>query len=245
MSKSVKRVVIIGASNGIGRAVAQSFLDKGHYVNGVDLEDQAISGERYRHYLCDLSDVRSVDDVCKELEKEAVTDLVYCAAEQHIFPSLEPDLKLIHRMLTTNVVSGWHIIARIQKKRLEVGTALNSVVLVSSVHAIATSGSIAGYAMTKAALSSLVRSLAIDLAPHKTRVNGVIPGAVKTRMLTAHLTDDDLEKLASRQLVDHIADPSEIAGAIAFLASDEATYVTGQNFIIDGGVLALLATEAD
>lgn len=241
----MKNIVVVGAANGIGQATAQLFLDKGANVYGVDLEEQHTNSKNYTHYLCDLSDMHAVERICQQLEKETITDVVYCAAEQHVFPSLKPDLELIHRMLTTNVTSAWHIITRIQSALVDRGSKLNSVVLVSSVHALATSGSIAGYAMTKAALSSLVRSLAIDLAPNKTRVNGVIPGAVKTRMLTAHLTDADLQKLASRQLVDHIAEPSEIAGAIAFLASKEAAYITGQNFIVDGGVLALLATEAD
>ncbi len=241
----MKQRVVVGAANGIGKAVTQRFLDRGDVVLGVDLEKQSISNERYRHFQCDLSSEKAVKGLCQNIMVEEIDDIVYCAAEQHIFSSLEPDLNLVHRMLTTNVTSAWHIIARLQKALIDKKKALNSIVLVSSVHALATSNSMAGYAMTKAALSSLVRSLAIDLAPNKTRVNGIIPGAVKTRMLTAHLDENDLERLAHRQLIDHIAEPKEVAGAIAFLTSDEASYITGQNFIVDGGVLALLATEAD
>lgn len=240
----MKTIIVVGASNGIGKASAEHFLGMGYKVLGVDKESSKIEHQCYQHFSCDLYDSESVHRLGEQVIMYNPTDLVYCAAEQHIFPSINPKLDLLHRMFTVNVASAWQLTSYIQQRKMEDESALSSVVFISSVHAIATSGSIAGYAMSKAALSSLVRSLAIDFSKHRTRVNGIIPGAVKTRMLTDHLSDDDLAKLAKRQLVDHIAEPKEIAGAVAFLTSHEASYITGQNFIVDGGVLALLATEA-
>lgn len=234
----MKKVLVVGASNGIGKATAEYFLNNNDTVIGIDRELATISHTNYEHVTCDLGDTESVTNRGAEIAQKGVTDMVYCVAEQHLFSSLEPDLALLERMFTTNVASAWKIIALLQKQR-----PLQSVVLVSSVHALVTSKSIAGYALTKAALSSLVRSLAIDYAPQGTRVNGVVPGAVNTRMLTDHLNETELKKLAERQLINHIGAPSEIASVIGFLVSDGASFITGQNIVADGGVLSLLATE--
>lgn len=239
-----KKVLVVGAASGIGEATVQQLLKSDQYdVIGVDIQASSTQSDRYQHILCDLSNTQEVTLLTDRLPAETIDSVIYCAAEQHLFPILQLDLEVVKRMVDVNVLAAWVIVASIQQRKLDNRNALKAVVLVSSVHAVATSPNIAGYAMTKAALSSLVRSFAIEFSPHKTRVNGIIPGAAMTRMFTDHFDMSTKDTYIKKQLIDRIAHPNEIAESILFLISDSSTYMTGQNMIVDGGALSQLATE--
>jgi len=126
-----------------------------------------------------------------------------------------------------------------------------AVVNVSSVHAVATSGGIAAYATSKAALVGMTRAAAIELAPSGIRVNAVLPGAIDTPMLQAGAqrrgaasVHDALSALESRTPLGRVAQPGEIAHAILFLSdSARSSFMTGQSLIVDGGATTQLSTE--
>ncbi len=130
-------------------------------------------------------------------------------------------------------------------------SARGTAVVVSSVQGHATQTAVAAYAATKGALNALVRSMAIDEAPYGVRVNAVCPGSVDTPMLrsSARLFSDGSEEGAQRAIDDwgrshplgRVAQPSEIAEVVAFLASPRASFVTGEDIRVDGGLLAMLA----
>ena len=109
------------------------------------------------------------------------------------------------------------------------------IVLVSSVVGLLGSAGQANYAASKAGLVGLARSLARELGSRRITVNVVAPGPVATDM-TAALGDDRLAELTSMVPLDALADPDEIAGAVAFLASDDAAYITGAVIPVDGGL---------
>jgi len=94
------------------------------------------------------------------------------------------------------------------------------------------------YAASKGGVSALVRSLALDYAPHGIRVNAVVPGATDTGMLTAAPREELLERARHEIPLGRIADPSEVAEAVVWLWSDAASYVTGSHLVVDGGLLA-------
>jgi NAD(P)-dependent dehydrogenase (short-subunit alcohol dehydrogenase family) len=119
-----------------------------------------------------------------------------------------------------------------------------AIVNVSSVHAIATSSGVGSYAASKGGLLALTRSMAIEFARDNIRVNAILPGAVDTPMLSAHLDQIRLENLAKRTVNGRIGMPFEIAHAIYFLADDEQpSFMTGQSIVVDGGATAKLSTE--
>jgi NAD(P)-dependent dehydrogenase (short-subunit alcohol dehydrogenase family) len=128
-----------------------------------------------------------------------------------------------------------------------------AIVIVSSVHALATSANIAAYAASKGALAALTRALAIELSPDRLRVNAILPGAVDTPMLREGLgrghvkgekMADLMEQLGAKHLIGRVGRPEEIAEAILFLAdSDYSSFITGQALIVDGGATARLSTE--
>jgi NAD(P)-dependent dehydrogenase (short-subunit alcohol dehydrogenase family) len=124
-----------------------------------------------------------------------------------------------------------------------------SVVVVSSVHARATTGGLTAYATTKAALEGWVRSAALDLGP-EIRVNAVAPGAIDTPKLRegfARWGDESAEErkavLRERTALGRIGDPADVAGAVSFLIGDDARFVTGAVLIVDGGATARLGSE--
>jgi len=129
-----------------------------------------------------------------------------------------------------------------------------AVVNVGSVHALATSKSMAAYAASKGAVLALTRSMAIEMAADGIRANAVLPGAVDTGMLReglsrAHAGTGDMEerlrRLGRRHPLGRVGQPAEIAKSILFLADNaQSGFITGQSLAVDGGATAVLSTEA-
>jgi 3-oxoacyl-[acyl-carrier protein] reductase len=109
------------------------------------------------------------------------------------------------------------------------------IVNISSIKATGTSVTRTAYSASKAALNSLTRSMAIDLAPYGILVNSVSPGFTDTEMTAARLKGEEREKLLARVPLGRLAQPEEVAAAVAWLAGPRNTFVTGQNLVVDGG----------
>jgi NAD(P)-dependent dehydrogenase (short-subunit alcohol dehydrogenase family) len=147
-------------------------------------------------------------------------------------------------------VKGVFLVAKAALPYLRLSTR-GTVVVVSSVQAHATQAGVAAYAASKGALNALVRSMAIDEAPYGVRVNAVCPGSVDTPMLrwSARRFSDGSDE-GTQQAIDdwgrshplgRVAQPVEIAEVVGFLASPRASFVTGEDVRVDGGLLATLA----
>jgi NAD(P)-dependent dehydrogenase (short-subunit alcohol dehydrogenase family) len=118
-----------------------------------------------------------------------------------------------------------------------------AIVNVSSIHAVATLDGFFPYAAAKSALVGLTRSLALDLGPEGIRVNVVLPGFTRTRLVAESIARADDRAAAERRMtaavaLGRIAEPAEVAHVIAFLASPAAAYVTGASLLVDGGLTA-------
>jgi NAD(P)-dependent dehydrogenase (short-subunit alcohol dehydrogenase family) len=122
-----------------------------------------------------------------------------------------------------------------------------SVINISSVQAFASENSISAYAASKAGLLALTRAMALDFAADGVRVNAVCPGAVQSGMMEAALKGETnpegaIEKIGKSIPLGRVGQPEDIASAVYFLASPEASYVTGAALVVDGGLLARLST---
>ncbi|MEI8333722.1 MAG: SDR family oxidoreductase, partial [Chloroflexota bacterium] len=152
--------------------------------------------------------------------------------------ALDLDVDGFRRVLDVNVV-GLFIAARAAAERMAADGDGGAIVVVASVNGLIAEADFADYNASKGGAVLLARSLARDLAPRGIRVNAICPGYTRTPMTAGYLDDPDtLARIVGRIPLGRVAEPDEIAGAVAFLCSDDASYVTGASLVVDGGWIA-------
>jgi len=238
-------VLITGAAGGIGRATVQLFAEKGWKVIGVDRsdfgEDFPENGAFIRKDIAEPENLEAIYDEVKRFT-DTLDAVVNNAALQVVKPLVETSVEEWDAVMASNLRSVF-LGARLAHPLLK-NKGGGAIVNVSSVHAIATSPGVSSYAASKGGLLALTRSMAIEFAEDNIRVNAILPGAVDTPMLTAHLDKERLENLARRTVNGRVGKPSELAHAIYFLADDEqSSFITGTSLLVDGGATAKLSTE--
>lgn len=253
-----RSAVVTGAARGIGYAVAEKLLREGARVVISDIDTEA--GHRAEEDLANLGRVQFVKaDVARKLDVhnlvavavEAFGDidvLVNNAGIVHAADFLSLREEDFDRVLSVNLKGAFlagQAAARFMVDKVMAGGAAGSIVNISSVNAVLAIPDQVPYAVSKGGLAQLTRVMALALAPHGIRVNAVGPGSIATDMLDAVVTDPAARaKVMSRTPLGRVGEPSEIAAIVAFLASDAASYVTGQTIYADGGRLPLNYTMA-
>ena len=241
-----KRVVLItGAAGGIGRATVALFYEKGWRVIGVDRSAVYDSFPDDGIFIqADISDPAQLERIYQRVHEFTITldAVINNAALQIVKPLLETTAEEWDLVMASNLRSVF-LGAKLSHPLLKNGGG-GAIVNVSSVHAIATSPHVSSYAASKGGLLALTRSMAIEFAADNIRVNAILPGAVDTPMLSAHLDKSRLENLARKTVNGRIGKPLELAHAIYFLADEEqSSFMTGQSMVVDGGATAKLSTE--
>ncbi len=240
-----KHVVITGACGGIGRSTVQKFADNGYNVIGIDIKEpkQQWKGDFYH---VDISSPKDISNFSNQLEERniKIDSLINIASIVYYKSILQTSIAEWTDTFSTNVRSIFLLVKNLYDKL----NKPSSIVNVGSVHSIATSKEIGVYAASKGAIEAFTRALALELSP-EIRVNCILPGAVKTPMLTAGLSrgkksiDSNLKKLENKTPLKRIGHPNEIADVIYFLSSCKNSFMTGASVIVDGGALAKLSTE--
>jgi NAD(P)-dependent dehydrogenase (short-subunit alcohol dehydrogenase family) len=249
-----RSVLVTGAATGIGRATAQYLAADGASVLGIGLdgdegrefaEKAAVDGLPFRFREADLTDESAVRaGVAAAIEAFGRIDAVVNAAGIYETGKRLEDLSDAEwdRTIAVNLTAIFRVCRAVLPHIRAAGGG--SVVNISSVHALATVPGVPAYAASKAGVLGLSRQMALDYAVDRIRVNAVIVGSVATRM-----TLDGLEAAGGAEAIGlsfeknrapRIADPEEIARAIGFLISDDASFVTGSGFVVDGGLTALV-----
>ena len=235
-----KTILITGASAGIGRATAIECSKLGAEViitarNHNKLQETLgmLEGDGHQMVICDLQDEEQINTLVETLP--SINGLVNNAGVNKLVPIQflkENDLQTV---LKVNTISPIMLLQRSLKKKKLLQSS--SVVFTSSIAAIgSTAVGEAIYTASKGAISSFVKEAAQELAKKQIRVNAVCPGMVKTDMSDSYdLNNGENEDLSNYPL-GRYAEPREIALAIAYLLSDAASWVTGTNLIIDGGL---------
>jgi NAD(P)-dependent dehydrogenase (short-subunit alcohol dehydrogenase family) len=228
--------VVTGAASGIGRAVARQLAAEGALVVGIDSD-----GAGLRAALADLPGAHSVvGDVTSVVADEELirADVLVNAAailERHAF--LEHPLDAWQRTLAVNLLAPQRLSRAFARARIAAGVP-GAIVNVCSIESHVALPGHAAYTASKSALLLLTRAFALELAPHGIRVNAIAPGVTETGMNAAVRADPArTAALLERIPLGRFATSEEQAAGVLFLASPEASYVTGATLSIDGGWL--------
>ncbi|MDB5511093.1 MAG: oxidoreductase [Enterovirga sp.] len=236
-------VIVTGGAGGIGLATARRFASEGARVVVADLngdaaakaaEAMAAEGSDALALPCDVSDEAAVEAaVAATLARCGRLDVVVNNAGAMLFKPLEQYTPADwNRILGIDLMGAVHF-----TRQAFLHMTGGAIVNVASVHAERTSPLVAPYAAAKAALLSLTRSAAIEGAARKIRVNAVVPGAIDTPMLW---DNPNVRSGAETISPGDVGKAENVAAAIAYLASEDATFVTGTALAVDGGRLGRL-----
>ncbi|WP_049979714.1 SDR family NAD(P)-dependent oxidoreductase [Halolamina rubra] len=234
-----KVAVVTGGSTGIGRAIAAKFREYGAEVvianRSADAGREAAEALDCTFTQCDVS---SYDEV------QALVD---ATVEEHGRLDVMVNNAGIGRVGTVEEMDldDWHDVMRINLNGVMHGTRAalphlkaseGSVINVASIYGLVAGPGATAYATAKGAIVNFTRSVAVDYAAQNVRVNSICPGFVETPMTEPTFEDEEFyEYVHGRTPMGRVAQPEEIAGVAMFLASDEASYVTGANIPVDGG----------
>lgn len=234
-----KKALVTGGANGIGLAISTALSTAGAEVWIADLVR-----ERPADVAAKLNGRGVVADVTDRASLEAAFDAmgtpdVVCANAGTVMPATldATTTEIWERTLAVNLSGVFHTVqaaaARMKPQRR------GSIVITASTNSYDGEAGLTAYNATKAGLLGIVHTVANELGPYQIRVNAVCPGLIRTRLTAGHFASADLLKDYFRHIpLGRGGEPSEVAAAVAFLASDSASYITGATLFVDGGQMA-------
>jgi meso-butanediol dehydrogenase/(S,S)-butanediol dehydrogenase/diacetyl reductase len=238
-----KRVVITGGAGGIGAATARRFLAEGARVAVLDRDDAAL--RRLEREVTGLDaalagDVSDPGDVVRAFEEldglwQGLDVLVNNAGISIRHPFLKVTPQEWRQVIDVNL-NGVFYVAREAARRMVAGQG-GAILNMGSTNGLMGYPYYAAYNASKAGVIELTRSMALELAP-AVRVNAVCPGWILTPMQAAEYTPEMQRAFADKVPLKKLGSPEDVAALFAFLASDDAAFITGQAFVIDGGEIA-------
>jgi NAD(P)-dependent dehydrogenase (short-subunit alcohol dehydrogenase family) len=247
-----KIAIVTGAGTGIGAAIARRFAEDGatvcvtgrkqEQIEAVAAEITASGGDALARVL-DVRSSEQYETVFDELlERYRRIDIVVANAARagtaaYIGPLIDVSDEEWNDIIAINLTGVFYAARAAAKRMIPQGSG--SIITIGSVNSFRPEGDVPAYAASKGGVLLLTRSLARDLAPHGIRVNGIAPGATATENILEGIRLRGLtnEQVAERIPLGRQAGPEEIASVAAFLASDDASYVTGEMIVVDGGML--------
>lgn len=243
MELTGKRILVTGASSGIGRAVAILLSELGADVVITGRNEERLTEtfnmlveKNHTKIAFDLTDFDSYDDLFKQIRNsgEKLTGLVHCAGIAKIIPIKVVSVHNITEMMQVNFVSFMELVKHFSKRTNSSG---GSIVCMSAINAHYPQKCMSVYAASKGALEMAVSSLAVELFEKGFRVNAIVPGPIKTAMAEqSSSVAGEESNIVGRQLIP-LGEPEDVANMAAYLMSDASRFITGRNVYVDGGRL--------
>ena len=246
-----KTILITGAAAGIGRACAEAFARAGGQVVLSDIDEEKCDaaaetiekehGAETASFFCDVAD----DDACAALVKKSIDrfgqiDVLINNAGVIVKGSiLDLDPNDFDRVLNVNLRS-YFVLTQLAAQHMVKRKIKGSIINMSSLNSVLAIPDQIAYVTSKGGLQQLTKASALGLAEHGVRVNAIGPGSIMTDILKVVMNDEAArQKILARTPLGRVGAPEEIANVALFLASDMASYITGQTIFPDGGRSAL------
>jgi NAD(P)-dependent dehydrogenase (short-subunit alcohol dehydrogenase family) len=240
-----KKILITGASSGIGRQCAISCSQMGANVVLLGRNEQRLSktfnllskGE-HLYYSIDLTEYEKIESVISDAVQKVgkIDGFIHAAGIEKTLPLNMMKLPIYNELFGINVIAGFEIAKCLTKKKY-ISNEKASFVFIASIMSIVANAGLTGYCASKGALVSGCKSMSIELAKKKIRVNTISPGYIQTEMMEQaekRMSDEEMKQLRSGFLLG-IGNCEDVANACIYFLSDASKWVTGTNFIIDGG----------
>lgn len=231
----MRTALVTGGARGIGAAIVARLRADGCAVASLDIIDPDTPREGMLDVPCDISDpaavAAAVERVTRELSAPAI--VVHCAAFQIVAPFPQLTAAEWDRTFRVNVDGAFHVIQAALPGLRAAGDG-RIVVITSSSYFTPPPGMV-HYVASKGALTGLVRALSTELGDAGITVNAVAPGLTATENARRDIPEEHFALVRSRQAVPRTGEPEDIAAAVAFLASEDAAFITGQTVLVDGG----------
>jgi NAD(P)-dependent dehydrogenase (short-subunit alcohol dehydrogenase family) len=242
-------VVVTGGASGIGAAAARLFAEEDAHVAVVDRAPpprrEAPQSQRIRTYTADVSDELELERALANIERDlGGIDVMYAnAAVESTLACTATTIEHWNQVMAVNA-TGTFLACRYALRSMIARGGGGSLVITGSTRAFITGPDSCSYSASKGALVALMHGMAMEGAPHNVRVNAVLPGAIRTPMLEREASgstrpaEEQLRRWAKIHPLGRLGEATDIAHAVAFLASDAAAFITGVALPVDGGMMA-------